>query len=209
MEFENIVKLIAEYGIMIMICGIFLYAAIQLIVIFINWLKKKTLRNAHDESIDTRFSIGNEIHKLITHTLTQMEAERVQVVEFSNSVMSVAYLPFRYMTCTYEVYDLDREPVGYKLDKISTSLFSPFFAKLQDNKIYMFTPSEDQELSERSLCNLMDVDRWTACVPLRTVKGKLIGFVQVTRFKEFSKSEQMDILITGAKLAELLSVLDK
>ena len=40
MEFENIVKLIAEYGIMIMICGIFLYAAIQLIVIFINWLKK-------------------------------------------------------------------------------------------------------------------------------------------------------------------------
>ena len=209
MEFENIVKLIAEYGIMIMICGIFLYAAIQLIVIFINWLKKKTLRNAHDESIDTRFSIGNEIHKLITHTLTQMEAERVQVVEFSNSVMSIAHLPFRYMTCTYEVYDLDREPIGYKLDKISTSLFSPFFAKLQDNKIYMFTPSEDQELSERSLCNLMDVDRWTACVPLRTVKGKLIGFVQVTRFKEFSKSEQMDIQILGAKLAELLSVLDK
>lgn len=209
MEFENIVKLIAEYGIMIMICGIFLYAAIQLIVIFINWLKKKTLRNAHDESIDTRFSIGNEIHKLIAHTLTEMEAERVQVVEFSNSVMSVAYLPFRYMTCTYEVYDLDREPVGYKLDKISTSLFSPFFAKLQDNKIYIFTPSKDQELSERSLCNLMDVDRWTACVPLRTVKGKLIGFVQVTRFKEFSKSEQMDIQILGAKLVELLTVLDK
>ena len=209
MEFENIVKLIAEYGVMIMICGIFLYAAIQLIVIFINWLKKKTLRNAHDESIDTRFSIGNEIHKLIANTLTQMEAERVQVVEFSNSVMSVAYLPFRYMTCTYEVYDLDREPIGYKLDKISTSLFSPFFAKLQDNKIYMFTLSEDQELSERSLCNLMDVDRWTACVPLRTVKGKLIGFVQVTRFKEFSKSEQMDIQILGAKLVELLSVLDK
>ena len=209
MEFENIVKLIAEYGVMIMICGIFLYAAIQLIVIFINWLKKKTLRNAHDESIDTRFSIGNEIHKLIANTLTQMEAERVQVVEFSNSVMSVAYLPFRYMTCTYEVYDLDRQPIGYKLDKISTSLFSPFFAKLQDNKIYMFTLSEDQELSERSLCNLMDVDRWTACVPLRTVKGKLIGFVQVTRFKEFSKSEQMDIQILGAKLVELLSVLDK
>lgn len=209
MEFENIVKLIAEYGIMIMICGIFLYAAIQLIVIFINWLKKKTLKNAHDESIDTRISIGNEIHKLIAYTLTQMEAERVQVIEFSNSVMSVAYLPFRYMTCTYEVYDLDREPVGHKLDKISTSLFSPFFAKLQDSKIYMFTPSKEQELSERSLCNLMDVDRWTACVPLRAAKGKLIGFVQVTRFNEFSESEQVDIQILGARIAELLTVLDK
>ena len=44
---------------------------------------------------------------------------------------------------------------------------------------------------------------------LRAAKGKLIGFVQVTRFNEFSESEQVDIQILGARIAELLTVLDK
>lgn len=209
MDWEHVVKLISDYGVMIIISGIFLYAAIQLLTIFIKWLKGKALKTSHDDSIDTRVNIGNQIHKLIANTLTELEAERVQVIEFSNSVVSVAYLPFRYMTCTYEIYDLDREPIGHKLDKISTSLFSPFFAKLQDSKIYIFTPTEDQELSEKSLCSLTDVDRWTACVPLRTVKGKMIGYVQATRFKEFSKNDQLELQLLGAKISELLTVLDR
>lgn len=41
------------------------------------------------------------------------------------------------MTCTYEVYDIDREPVGHKIDRISTSLFSPFLPSFK-NAICIF-----------------------------------------------------------------------
>ena len=209
MDAENIVKLVGDYGVMIIICGIFLYAAIRLITVFIDWLKSKTSKTTHDELINARVDVGNQIHELITCALVELKAERIQVIEFANSVVSVAYLPFRYMTCTYEVYDIDREPVGHKIDRISTSLFSPFFAKLQERNMYIFTPTDDQELSEKSLCTLTDVDRWTACIPLRTGKEKMIGYVQTTRSYKFSDDDQLKLQLLGARISELLTVFDK
>ena len=171
---ERILKLIGDYGVMIIISGIFLYAAIKLINLAIEWAKKKLVKQDHEDNINTRVDVGTQIYKLIAHELRELELERIQVIEFSNSVVSVAYLPFRYMTCTYEVYDMDRRPTGYQLDRISTSLFSPFFTELHENPIYLVEVSEDLEPSAQSLFSLMDVDKYVACVALKTAKGKMI-----------------------------------
>lgn len=206
---ENIIKLIGDYGVMIIISGIFLYAAIKLINLFIEWCKRKLVKETHEETINKRVNVGEQIHKLIAQQLRQLELERIQVIEFSNSVVSVAYLPFRYMTCTYEVYDLDRNPTGYKLDRISTSLFAPFFTKLQENPIYLFENTTDVDPTAKSLCMLMDADRYVGCIALRTAKGKMIGYIQATQGIPFTEEAQLELRLLGAQVAELLGVMDK
>lgn len=206
---ERIFKLIGDYGVMIIICGIFLYAAIKLINLAIQWAQNKLTKHDHEGNIDTRVDIGSQIHKLIARELRELELERIQVIEFSNSVMSVAYLPFRYMTCTYEVYDLDRHPTGYQLDRISTSLFSPFFTELHENPIYLLEVNEDLEPSAQSLFSLMDVDKYVACVALRTAKGKMIGYIQATQGLPFTEEAQLELRMLGSRVSELLGVMDK
>lgn len=206
---ERILKLIGDYGVMILISGIFLYAAIKLINLAIEWAKKKLVKQDHEDNINTRVDVGTQIYKLIAHELRELELERIQVIEFSNSVVSVAYLPFRYMTCTYEVYDMDRRPTGYQLDRISTSLFSPFFTELHENPIYLVEVSEDLEPSAQSLFSLMDVDKYVACVALKTAKGKMIGYVQATQGLPFSDEAQLELRMLGSRVAELLGVMDK
>lgn len=206
---ERIFKLIGDYGVMIIICGIFLYAAIKLINLAIQWAQNKLTKHDHEGNINTRVDVGSQIHKLIARELRELELERIQVIEFSNSVMSVAYLPFRYMTCTYEVYDLDRHPTGYQLDRISTSLFSPFFTELHENPIYLLEVNEDLEPSARSLFSLMDVDRYVACVALRTAKGKMIGYIQATQGLPFTEEVQVELRMLGSRVSELLGVMDK
>lgn len=205
---ERIMKLIGDYGVMIIISGIFLYAAIKLINLGIEWAKKKLTKHDHEDNIDTRVDVGTQIHKLIAHQLRTLDLERIQVIEFSNSVVSVAYLPFRYMTCTYEVYDLDRQPTGYQLDRISTSLFSPFFTELHENPIYLVEVNEDLEPSAKSLFSLMDVDRYVACVALKTVKGKMIGYLQATQGLPFKDDAQLELKMLGSQISELLGVMD-
>ena len=208
-DVTNIVKLIGDYGVMIIICGIFLYTAIKLINLLIQWIQAKVSKSTHEDKLNTRVGVGTQIHKLIAHQLRQLELERIQVIEFSNSVVSVAYLPFRYMTCTYEVYDLDRHATGPQLDRISTSLFSPFFTKLQENPIYVVEQDDNLEPSARSLFQLMDADRYIACVALRTVKGKMIGYLQATQGLPFTDEAQLELRMLGSQISELLGVMDQ
>lgn len=206
---EHIIKIIGDYGVMIIISGIFIYAVVKVINLAIDWAKSKMNKTSHEDNIKKRVDVGEQIHKLIAQQLRQLDLERIQVIEFSNSVVSVAYLPFRYMTCTYEVYDLDRSPTGYKLDRISTSLFSPFFTKLQENPIYLFEVSDELDPSARSLSALMDADRYVACIALRTAKGKMIGYIQATQGLPFTDESQLELRLVSAQVAELLGVMDQ
>lgn len=126
MEWTEISKTISEFGIMIVICSIFLYTAVRLINIFIKNLETRLKDKKHDELIDIRMSVNTKVQSLIDQFLEEHDSDRIHVVEFSNSVMSVAYLPFKYMSCTYEVYRIGKSPTASKIDHISTSLFTAF-----------------------------------------------------------------------------------
>ena len=131
MEINEWIKAISEVGVLICIAGIFLYTAIRVINIFLDNLSGKLKSKKHDNLIDLRTKLSEEIQKLIDNFLNQQNGDKVQVIEFSNSVTSVAYLPFRYMTCTYEVYRLGVPPTRQRIDRLSTSLFTPFFQILR------------------------------------------------------------------------------
>ena len=102
-DLRIIVKLLTDFGVMLVIVGIFLYVVVKVINIWLSRYEKSSESKTHDELLNMRATIGNNIQQIIHEALLQCNGNRIHVIEFSNSVMSVAYLPFRYMTCTYEV----------------------------------------------------------------------------------------------------------
>ena len=120
MTIPEMSKAITEFGIMIVICAIFLYTAVRLINVFMKSLDSRIINKKHDELIDIRMSVNQKVQSLIDDYLESHDSDRVHVIEFTNSVMSVAYLPFKYMSCTYEVYRIGKAATANKIDHIST-----------------------------------------------------------------------------------------
>lgn len=207
----ELVKMISEFGILIVIAAIFLYAAIRLINMGLNVLSEKLSRNKHDKLIDARLNLGNKIQALIEHYLVISHASRVSVIEFSNTLMSVAYLPFRYMTCTYEVHDFGKTAMGHKIDRISTSLFTPFFMKLQANPCCLFDINDKSTLVGGAMCDLMKEqgEHLALCIALTTPRGKAIGYIQATSDDKFDDKDIADIKVLGEQVSLLLSIEDK
>ena len=210
-EVNAIVKAIAEYGILVIIAGIFLYVVIKVINMFLGHLGEKLSHSQHDKLIDTRVKLGEQIQTLIESFLEMSNASRVSVIEFSNTLMSVAYLPFRYMTCTYEVHDLGKASMGHKIDRISTSLFTPFFVKLQENPCCLFDINDKKTLVGGAMCDLMKEqgEHLALCISLTTAKGKAIGYIQATSDTEFTDYDIALIKTLGNQVSLLLSIGDK
>ena len=207
----ELVKWIADYGVLVIIAAIFLYAAIRLINMGLGTLSERLSRKKHDNLINARLKLSDKIQALIGHYLAISNASRVSVIEFSNTVMSVAYLPFRYMTCTYEVHDFGKTAMGHKIDRISTSLFTPFFMKLQDSKCCVFDINDKSTLVGGAMCDLMrsQGEHLALCIGLTTPKGKAIGYIQATSDDKFDDKDIADIKVLGEQIALLLSIEDK
>lgn len=210
-EFMEVIKLLSEFGIMLVIVGIFLYVVIRIINIQLNKWESSVKGKKHDELVNIRADIGTNIQFLIDEFLVESKGNRVQVIEFSNSVTSVAYLPFRYMTCTYEVYKLGKTGTGHKIDRISTSLFTKFFETLQNNDYCVFNIDEDPTIVGGAMCELMQSqhEHQALCALLKSPKGKSIGYVELTKDDKFTKSDKDNIEELAHKLSTLLSVADK
>ena len=179
-------------------------------MLFSMWAEKRT-QDRHDKLVDQRMELGKRIQALIETYLNQSNASRVSVIEFSNSVMSVAYLPFRYMTCTYEVHDLGKVAMGHKIDRISTSLFIPFFTKLQEDPCCLFDINDKTTLVGGAMCDLMKEqgEHLALCMALTTGKGKAIGYIQATSDTKFDNKDVEGIKILGHQISLLLSIADK
>lgn len=208
---DSILRLIADYGIMIVISGTFLYASIRLINIWLTGYENKFKTKSHDQLLSTRSTISKQIQEIIENILTKSDGDRVQVIEFSNSVMSVAYLPFRYMSCTYEVFRLGKSAVGHKIDRLSTSLFTKFFEVLQDNEYCVFHTEDENTFIGGAMKELMESqhEQHALCALLKSPKGKAIGYIQLIKEDAFSNDDIDTILNASHQIAVLLSVADK
>lgn len=206
---SNIVKLISDFGIMLVIVGIFLYVVINIVDVQIHKYRERFKEKNHDELLEIRANIGNQIQMLIEDYLRVSSGDRVQIIEFSNSIVSVVNLPFRYMTCTYEVYTVGMSAVGHKIDRLSTSLFTPFFEKLQYNDYYIFDIDADNIIGG-AMYDLMKSQNETdaLCKMLKSPKGKAIGYIQLNKTGEFTETdiEEMDTL--ADKVSALLCVVE-
>lgn len=216
-DIETIIKWIVDYGISIIIVAIFLYVIIRLLNIFFQYLTGKLKkpgkedREEHDRLLAMRSDIGRKIQALLEEFFNAHTASRIQVMEFSNTNTSVAYLPFRYMTCTYEVYQLGLPASGHKIDRISTSLFIQFFNAIRGKDYLEFDIQDKGVLVGGAMCDIMKEEGASRalCTMLRTSKGKSIGYLSMKKDEPFTEEDIEDIQILGHKITTLLSVADQ
>lgn len=210
---EDWIKFVSDYGATTIIAGIFLYVIVRIINTGFTYLNDKVGNKKHDKLMNIRTQISEEIQDLIEEFLQDNEYDRIRVIEMSNSVTSVAYLPFKYMSCTYEVCKLGKSSLGYKLDHLSTSLFTKFFKYLEYNPYCILDyNNKEHEVFGGAIYDLMrDMhEQLTVCCPLCTVKKKkCIGYVAVQKDAGFTDAEIEDIQLLTDKILALLGVMDK
>lgn len=212
---------ISDYGITVVISAIMIYAMVRLInfgmeILELRFAKDKKEINKqldkkeHDERLDLRAKIGTKIQYRINQFLESHDGHRIQVVEFSNSVMSIAYLPFRYMTCTYEACTLDRHSEGKKIDRLSTSLFTQFFDNLQDLDSCIFDMTTHDRLVGGAMYDLMkDIEeKKCVCAMMKTVKNMPIGYIAFFKDDEFTNDDIEDIKSLSSTISALLCVVE-
>lgn len=209
---ENIVKLITDYGVLIVIAAIFLYGVIKLLNLAIKALESKLAIRKHDQLAEIRNNVGREVQSLIDEFIVEHDGLRVQVVEFSNSVISVAYLPFKYMSCTYEVCGLSIKAVGKEIDKISTSLFTPFFEYLYKHNTAVVDCSARCNALGSAIYDLLEQYeiKYSVC-SLLTHKDKGVGFIlfQVVNPNQIDLATKSAIADLSDRISGLLGIVDK
>ena len=214
MSIENIIKNISEYGIMIIICGVFLYSVIKLINMLFDYFspgKSRKERLEHDQRLEVRQSVGIKAQSLIDDFLEKHDLDRIHIIEFSNSIMSVAYLPFKYMSCTYEVYKVGSYPTANKIDHLSTSLFTKFFSILYDREEIILDYERPDMNIEGATYDLMKSTGKSKCLfnILKSSKGKVLGYICISNEAGFNDAVIDEALILANKISALLGVLDK
>ena len=210
-DVQTVVKFVSDNGLAIILAGIVVYVVIRVVNILLKRFENLFGSRTHDKLIDIRNDINLKVQSLINQFLFDHDGDRVQVIEFSNSVMSVAYLPFKYMTCTYEVYRIGKSPGATKIDRISTSLFTKFFASLYSNDFLLVNSQNPNENIEQSIYDLLDEpeDPISLCLILKTSKGKSLGCISFKKSKGIDQNDIDDGLVLAEKVSALLGITDK
>lgn len=210
-DFESIIRLIGDVGALVAIAGLFLYIILRIVNIALGAWEGRVKSKTHDSLLDIRSDIGVQIQSLLDKFVETSGSDRIQVIEFSNSVMSVAYLPFKYMTCTYESYRLGEPAMGHMIDRISTSLFTQFFLALQDKPYCIFDTLDASVPMGGAMHDIIEQQgaNKSLCVMLKTPKGKSIGYVTAKKDNSFTDEDIDSIQSVADQISILLSVADK
>ena len=209
MQILEVFEAISEYGLSLMLSGIVIYVVIKSVNLGFDYLQNRAKNRNHDKLLAMRAEIDIEVYELISDFLTLHKGTRVMVMEFTNSVTSVAYLPFKYMSCTYEVLSYGSTPEAKRVDKLSTSLFSPFLTQLSKEEVMKL----DDNVSRSLAGSVHDMftqlgSEYQLCAILKTQKTKSIGFVCLCKENEVTVKDEVDIKVLSSQLSALLGVLD-
>ena len=85
------------------------------------------------------------IQDILNTALFTLGGDRLQVIEFTNTVKTVASLPFKFMTVTYESYALGKQPAADTIKNELTSLHSSFLSRLYSNSFVVLNMENQDE----------------------------------------------------------------
>lgn len=210
MEIEKILRFFSDYGIAIVITAIFLTIIIRAVNLAFKYFEKKLGFKQHDKQLEVRNEVNKKIQQLINDFLERTKGDRTQVIEFSNTVSSVAYLPFRYMTCTYETYRYDLSPAARFIDKLPTSLFTPFFEKLQGMRSCEFVVNEKTLATNEIIYDLLAKyggEKFLITL-MKSIRGKPVGILIFEKQEGFDEADREGLLCLSKQLTSLLCILD-
>lgn len=210
MSFMSVLKQVSEYGLSLILSAIVIYVIIKVIKIQFDKAQVASTRKEHDAALALRSEVDEKVYEILNSFIETHHGLRLQVIEFTNTVTSVAYLPFKYMSCTYEVVSYGNKPEARCIDKLSTSLFSPFLSKLGKEKYLVLNHDEAEAMSGvvHDLYEQIGGENML-CVMLKSDKEKCIGYVALYKDKPVEDKDIDDLLLIGSKLSALLGVLDK
>lgn len=209
MSFLDVVKQISEYGLSLILSAIVIYVLMKVIKLQFDKTKTALCRKEHDQALALRSEVDEKVYEVLNSFIETHHGLRLQVIEFTNTVTSVAYLPFKYMSCTYEVVSYGTKPEARCIDKLSTSLFSPFLSRLGKEKYLILDHDSAESMSGvvHDLYEQIGGDNML-CVMLKSDKEKCIGYVALYKDKSVEDKDINDLLLVGSKLSALLGVLD-
>lgn len=210
MEVVEVIKAISDYGLSLVLSAIVIYVVIKLLKIQFDKMQAASKRKEHDNALALRSEIDESVYEVLNHFMEDHKGLRLQVIEFTNTVTSVAYLPFKYMSCTYEVVSYGNKPEARCIDKLSTSLFTPFLSELSRKDHIMLDYDSAEHLSGvvHDLFKQIGGDHMIS-VMMKSDKDKCIGYVSFFKDKPIQESDITDLIVIGSKLSTLLGVLDK
>lgn len=210
MEIFEIIKAIMEYGVTIVLSAIVIYVVIRVIKLKFDSYEIYSQKRDHDKALALRTEIDEQVYDLLNSFLSKHDGTRIQVIEFTNTVTSVAYLPFRYMSCTYEVISYGHRPKANFIDKLSTSLFSPFLSQLGKTPWLELDAESAMKLSGTVYDLFHQIDcKHMISVMLKSDKNKCIGHVSLFKETDVTVDDTHDLVTLGDELSVLLGVLDK
>ena len=210
MSLIEVIKTISEYSLSLVLSAIVIYTVIKVIKIQLDKVQDANSRKNHDKALQLRDEIGEKVYAILNNFIQDHHGIRLQVIEFTITVTSVAYLPFKYMSCTYEVVSYGNKPEARSIDKLSTSLFSPFLSKLGKEQYMVLDPESADELSG-VLHDLYEQigGKHMVSVMLKSERDKCIGYVAFYKDKLVEEEDIDDLLLSGSKISGLLGVMDK
>ena len=210
MSFVEVLKHVSDYGLSLILSAIVVYVIIKLIKIQFDKLEANISRKDHDAALELRSDIDVKVYDILNSFIEDHSGIRVQVIEFTNTVTSVAYLPFKYMSCTYEVVSYGIKPEARCIDKLSTSLFSPFLSRLGKEDYLILNHESASEMAGvvHDLYEQVGGENMLA-VMLKSEKEKCIGYISLYKDKPVDDVDVADLMTTASQLSALLGVMDK
>lgn len=219
MNIPDVAQQISEVGVLVVIAAVFMYLSVRLINVFIHWLNgtlshPKVNKKQHAKAMEDRDRIGLQVQSHIEQFIEDFGGSRIQVLEFSNSVQSIAYLPFKYMSCTYEVCQMGNPSKGATIDKIPTSLFSPFFSELHKEDQIVMKLDEMNKAYGRAIYDLLESSAGpdegdAVCHMLKNRYDKAIGLLIYRPGDELLEYEGVELENLATRISTLLSIRDK
>jgi hypothetical protein len=205
LAFTEIINQFKEVSVTLLLNGVFIYAAIQLINVGVAMLKAKQLQAAgggaaraqapgeanvvaRAEGEARNPEMETEVKTLMDRAMRDCGGDRVTIMRFNTPNALMSLIPYQFMSCTHDVYREGKLPVAHIMQNISTSLFSKFLISLQTEPYVILDLDDVQAVSKAGyeLVRAQD-EKKSLCVSLRDKESKPVGYVALKKNTEFTK----------------------
>ena len=158
MDLQTILSMLMSNGgitVQIVVLSIVIYSLGQFLQIFFNRLKRKLETHHNIKGSTKRINIDKSMQSLLDLTILRIDCIRISVIEFHNSNKNIAFVPFDYMTCMYEIYLPGLSPMAQLCKSVPTSLYHSLFNCLRRDPLLIIDVDDQQENIQRAVYDMI------------------------------------------------------
>lgn len=176
--------------------------------------RDNNIKSYHDESLNRRFIVSEEINNILWETMNLYNCQRVLVIEFHNSKENLNGLSFLWYDVQYEKHQRNVHSISNKIRNLQASNIVPIINKVNDapGNIIVLNQDEIEELYNESTVLYSQYKELNIehiiYSGIYSPDNKLIGLVALEYQKNYPYHEDLinllDIKEKTAKIAQLL-----